>query len=67
MSGRKREIERIMEFVRAHRNSYASLAVCRRALDQGLSEVTDPVIAQLEQYLAEAPDDEIEAYYTIVM
>lgn len=56
-----------MEFVRAHRNSYASLAVCRRALDQGLSEVTDPVIAQLEQYLAEAPDDEIEAYYTIVM
>lgn len=67
LANRKKEIERILEFVRAHRNSYASLAVCRRALDQGLSEVTEPVIAQLEDYLAQAPDEEIAAYYTIVM
>lgn len=67
MPGREREIQRIMDFVRSHRNSYASLAVCRRALDQGLSEVTEPIIAQLEEYLAQAPTEEIEAYYSIVM
>lgn len=67
MQGRDREIQSILQFVRQNPNSYASLAVCRRAIDQGLGEVTEPVIHQLQQRLDQAPADEIDAYYSIVM
>jgi len=60
------EINSILRFVNEHPESYASLAVCRRALDGGLSEITDPVIRDLRDYLENAPDSEIETYYYIV-
>jgi len=64
---RSAEIEAIVDFVSRHRNSYASLAVCRRALDSGLEAVDDQVIEQLKAHLAQAPEDELDAYYSIVM
>lgn len=60
------EIETIVEFVSRHRNSYASLAVCRRALDSGLDRVDDSVIEQLRAHLDQAPEEELDAYYSIV-
>lgn len=67
MRDREREIRAILRFVSDHPQSYASLAVCRRAIDAGIGEVTKPIIQQLAQHLAEAPDEEIAAYYSIVM
>lgn len=64
---RQAEIERILSFVADHRESYASLAVCRRALDPGLPAVTPQVVTELRRRLEGAPDDEIEAYYSIIM
>lgn len=64
---REQGIEEILRFVREHPESYASLAVCRRALDVGLERVTAPHIAELDTYLHQAPDDEIAAYYYIVL
>lgn len=66
MHDRNREIQSIVRFVNDHRESYASLAVCRRALDAGLGQITDPVVHQLQEYLSNAPSDEIDAYYSIV-
>lgn len=60
-------IGEIMRFIQDHPESYASLAVCRRALDGGLDRVTGATLSQLQQYLEDdASDDEIEAYYTII-
>lgn len=67
MARRSQEIEKIMEFVDRNRNSYASLAVCRRALDPGLERVTLGTIGALREHLDTAPDEEISAYYSIVM
>lgn len=66
LAQRKDDIERIVQFVRENRNSYASLAVCRRAIDSGLGQVTEPVIGELQSHLEQASDDEIDAYYSIV-
>lgn len=60
------EIEAIVGFVSRHPNSYASLAVCRRALDSGLEAVDERVIEQLRAHLSQAPEDELDAYYSIV-
>lgn len=66
MQQRGQEINEILRFIQDHPESYASLAVCRRALDGGLDRVTGETLLQLEAYLGVAPDDEIEAYYTII-
>ncbi|MFO7265909.1 MAG: hypothetical protein FWJ73_05330 [Limnochordales bacterium] len=66
MIGRGEGIDQILRFIQEHPESYASLAVCRRALDAGLERVTGDVLLRLEEYLREAPDDEIAAYYSIV-
>lgn len=66
MFGRGQGISEILRFIEEHPESYASLAVCRRALDGGLDRVTADTVAELEKYLQNAPDDEIEAYYTII-
>lgn len=55
-----------MEFVSAHPHSYASLAVCRRALDSGIGEIDRETLEQLRAYLEQAPDEEIAAYYSII-
>jgi len=64
--GREADVEAIMAFVSAHPNSYASLAVCRRALDSGIGEIDRETLDQLREYLERAPDDEVEAYYSII-
>lgn len=63
---RDEEIEAIMAFVSEHRNSYASLAVCRRALDSGIEQIDGTVLQALKEALDQAPEDEVEAYYSIV-
>lgn len=61
------KVHKIIDFVEQHRNSYASLAVCRRALDPGLEQVTVDTVSELRDYLTTAPNEEIDAYYSIVM
>ena len=65
--GRDQEIDAIVSFVSAHPNSYASLAVCRRALDSGIERVDGSVVNALKEHLETASDREIDAYYSIVM
>lgn len=64
--GKKADIEAIMAFVSTHPHSYASLAVCRRALDSGIHEIDGNTLQELHDYLNSAPDDEVEAYYSII-
>lgn len=64
---RAEAIDRIVSFVRDHPHSYASLAICRRALDSGIETVDKQVVAALQSHLADAPESEIDAYYSIVM
>lgn len=67
MFGRGEGIAEILRFIEDHPESYASLAVCRRALDGGLDRVTGATLADLQQYLEDdASDDEIEAFFTII-
>ncbi len=65
---RQAVIQRVMTYVREHPQSFASLAVCRRALgsepDEG--QVDDETRARLEARLETIPDEELEAYYYIV-
>lgn len=67
LSRRDREIEAIVSFVSEHPNSYASLAVCRRAIDSGIERVDGTIVSALKERLESAADDEIDAYYSIVM
>lgn len=63
---REDEIEAIMDFISRNRHSYASLAVCRRALDTGIERIDPEVISRLRHHLEAASADEIDAYYSIV-
>ncbi|NMB46365.1 MAG: hypothetical protein GX998_08150 [Firmicutes bacterium] len=56
----------ILDFINSHPESYASLAVCRRALDPGLGQVSRSTIYELAGHLEQAPMEEIAAYYSIV-
>lgn len=64
--GRDAEVDAIIGFVTNHPHSYASLAVCRRALDSGIDRIDGTVISDLEGYLVAAPDDEVQAFYSII-
>lgn len=64
---RQAVIEQVMAYVREHPQSFASLAVCRRALGSEPGGEVDPQTrARLEARLQSAPDDELEAYYYII-
>jgi predicted AAA+ superfamily ATPase len=63
---RGQQVDRIIDFVNSHPESYASLAVCRRALDPGLAQVNRSTIYDLAEYLEQASSEEIAAYYSIV-
>lgn len=67
LAQRTKEITAILDFVERNRSSYASLAVCRRAVDPDLEQVTPTTVGELRQRLNVAPDNEISAYYSIVM
>ena len=67
MTQKEEEIQKIISFIQQNPHSYASIAVCRRAVDSGISTVTNSVIEELKRQLIEADENEIEAYYTIVM
>lgn len=64
--GKAADIEAIMAFITAHPHSYASLAVCRRALDSGLEAIDGDTLRSLREHLEAAPDGEVEAYYSII-
>lgn len=64
--GRAADIEAIMSFVSAHPHCYASLAVCRRALDSGIEAIDGETLRSLREHLEAAPDGEVEAYYSII-
>lgn len=64
---RKAVIEQVMTYVREHPQSFASLAVCRRALgSEPEGEVDQQTRARLEARLQSVSDDELEAYYYII-
>lgn len=67
MRDREQSVASIVSFVTEHPNSYASLAVCRRALDGGIEAIDAAVINALRMHLEEAPENEVDAYYSIVM
>lgn len=66
MKRRRDEIDEILRFVQEHPESYASLAVCRRALDGEVARVTPEIVDELARSLEEAPEDEVMAYFSIV-
>lgn len=60
-------IAQVLAYVQEHPQSFASLAVCRRALGHEPEGEVDPATRlRLEARLQEVPDDELEAYYYIV-
>ncbi len=63
---RGHQVEMILDFINSHPESYASLAVCRRAIDPGLSQIDRSIIYELAEYLEQAPSEEVAAYYSIV-
>ncbi len=63
---RGQQVEMILDFINSHPESYASLAVCRRALDPGLAQVDRSTIYELAEYLHQAPSEEVAAYHSIV-
>ncbi|WP_324717248.1 hypothetical protein U7230_02905 [Carboxydochorda subterranea] len=64
---REEVIRRVMEYVREHPESFASLAVCRRALGaEPGGAVDEGTRRRLGARLETVPDDELEAYYYIV-
>ncbi|MGE5483310.1 MAG: hypothetical protein ACM3VX_10525 [Bacteroidota bacterium] len=64
---RERRIKSIMDFVSDHRESLASLVICRRALGEAVPRVNGSLIQQLGEHLQQANDEEIASYYDIVL
>lgn len=64
---RQAVIQQVLAYVREHPQSFASLAVCRRALgSEPEREVDDETRSRLEARLQHVPDEELEAYYYII-
>lgn len=59
-------IRQIVDYLRAHPESTASLAVCRRALGFQPEAVEPRIRDRLVARLQEMPDQELEACYYIV-
>lgn len=64
---REDRIRAILDFVARHRESTASLAICRRALGQGSERVDGSTLSALGHYLRQAASEEIASYYDIVL
>lgn len=64
---RSRRIRTILDFVSDHRESLASLVICRRALGQGVDRVNNELVNELGEHLRQAGDEEIACYYDIVL
>ncbi|HHV54335.1 MAG TPA: hypothetical protein GXX55_02640 [Firmicutes bacterium] len=64
---RSRRIRAILDFVSDHRESLASLVICRRALGQGVDRVNNQLVNELGEHLRQAGDEEIASYYDIVL
>jgi hypothetical protein len=62
---RGHQVEMILDFINSHPESYASLTVCRRAIDPGLSQIDRSIIYELAEYLEQAPSEEVAAYYSM--
>lgn len=60
-------IEQIVNFVKEHQESQASIAVCRRILGHCPEEMDGHTLAKLQQGLEGAEQDKIESCYYIVM
>lgn len=65
---RQEVIRQVLRYVTEHPESFASLAVCRRALgsEPDGGQVDEATRARLEARLETVPDDELEAYYYII-
>ncbi|MBE3578205.1 MAG: hypothetical protein IMX00_11015 [Limnochordales bacterium] len=64
---RERRIKAIVDFVSDHRESLASLVICRRALGEAVPRVNGQLIQQLGEYLQHANDEELASYYDFVL
>lgn len=60
-------IDQIVSFVEQHRESQASVAVCRRILGHYPEELDQSILNDLRQGLERAGEDEVESCYYIVM
>jgi len=65
--GQDEMINRIVDFVRQHRESQATVAVCQRILGRYPEDFDQRTLSELRENLKEAGWDEIESCYYLVM
>ena len=66
MQDRQAQIQEIIDFVRRHKNSYASQTVCSRVLGEDFMGINDDTINELRARLPEVDSEELEACYYII-
>lgn len=66
MQDKQTQIEEIIDFVKCHKGSFASQAVCSRILGDDFLGIDQETINQLRKRLPENDSDEIEALYYII-
>ncbi|NPV54127.1 MAG: hypothetical protein HPY71_11475 [Firmicutes bacterium] len=64
--GRNDKIEKILEFVREHRESQATRVVCGRILGRYDAEISDENLGELRKGLQKANDDDVDSLYVII-
>ncbi|AFV12568.1 hypothetical protein Tph_c23810 [Thermacetogenium phaeum DSM 12270] len=64
---RNEMIGRIVDFVREHGESQATVAVCRRVLGYYPEQFDSKTLSQLRASLAKAGQEEVESCYYLIM
>lgn len=67
VQGQEEMISQIVDFVRQHRESQATVAVCQRILGRYPQEFDQETLSELRGNLKEAGWDEVESCYYLVM
>lgn len=60
-------IGKIVDFVREHRESQATVAVCRRVLGYYPEQFDRRTLSELRESLGRAGQDEVESCYYLIM
>ncbi|HPM11291.1 MAG TPA: hypothetical protein PK941_12720 [Paludibacter sp.] len=66
MIDRQIQMDEIYDFVKRHKFSHASRAVCSRIVGEGFMGIDQDVLDDLKEKLPEIPEDELEACYYII-
>ncbi|KYO67842.1 MULTISPECIES: hypothetical protein [Thermovenabulum] len=66
MHDREKTIEEIIDFIKHHKNSLASINICSRMLGDKFIKVDDEVIHELQVKLPRADNEELETFYYMI-